>query len=84
VPPASAEKYVRPQRTALPDVRLRHLARQVHSLGERPLFELLKELAAGADPVERFERYARLPADVIAAHGGDVFQPHRLIEGGRL
>jgi hypothetical protein len=32
----------------IPRERLRHLARRIHRLGERPLFELLAELDAGS------------------------------------
>jgi hypothetical protein len=57
----------------IPETRLRHLARQVHSLGERALFELFRELEAGAEPHDALERYARLSplAGFIAANGGD-------------
>ena len=43
-------------RRSVPTARLRRLAAQVHALGERPLYELLRELVAGRDPVERIER----------------------------
>jgi hypothetical protein len=59
----------------IPNVRLRQLARRLHALGPRPLYELLRELDAGADLGERLERYAGLPADFIAAWGGDVMPP---------
>ena len=42
----------------IPRERLRHLAREIHALGPRPLFELFVELEAGADLAERLERYA--------------------------
>ena len=58
--------------TLIPRERLRHLARRIHRLGERPLYELLAELSAGADLSTTLERYARLPADFIAAFGGDA------------
>lgn len=61
-----------PQRTVVSDGRLRYLARQVHRLGERPLYELLREIANGADLAIRLEVYARLPADFIKSYGGDV------------
>ena len=44
----------------IPEVRLRRLAGQLHSLGPRPTFEFLREIFKGADPLERLERYARL------------------------
>ena len=42
------------------DARLRRLARQVHGLGERPLFELFRELDDGAELWDALERYARV------------------------
>jgi len=68
---------------AVTDARLRRLARRVHRLGERPLYELFPELAAGADPIERIERYAALPPDFIAAFGGAEMPPVRLVASGR-
>ncbi len=60
---------------AVPTIRLRHLAKRVHALGPRPLYELLKELAAGADPLETVETYAALDPDVVHALGADDFPP---------
>jgi hypothetical protein len=57
------------QRNGVPDARLRRLAAQV------------RELVAGRDPVECIERYAALPAALIAAFAGDKFPPPRLIAG---
>jgi hypothetical protein len=53
--------------------RLRFLARRVHKLGDRPLYELLAEVADGADLWGALERYARLApyAAFIREHGGD-------------
>jgi hypothetical protein len=56
-------------------LRLRHLAPRIHALGVAPLHHLLCELAGGADPIDRAERYAALPADFIAAYGGDELPP---------
>jgi hypothetical protein len=64
------------------DVRLRYLARRLHALGERPLFEFLKELEAGADLRARLERYARLDPELIRSLGGDQFAVG-VIDGGR-
>lgn len=47
-------------RNAPPPERLGHLARTIHALGERPLFELFRELAKGAPVVGRLEKYASL------------------------
>ncbi len=41
-------------------LRLRSLAPRIHSLGVGPLYHLLAELAAGADPISHAERYAAL------------------------
>jgi hypothetical protein len=69
--------------STIPRDRLRHLARQIHRLGERPLFELFRELDAGAPLWPRLEVYATLPADFIAAWGGDTLPGPRLASGGR-
>jgi hypothetical protein len=62
----------------VPDVRLRRLARQIHTLGERPLFELFRELNAGADLHPTLEIYARIAhlADFIRAQDGDHLASH--------
>jgi hypothetical protein len=53
--------------------RLQVLARQLHALGERPLYEWMLEVSRGADPWRRLEAYARLAPlkDFIRQHGGD-------------
>jgi hypothetical protein len=64
--------------------RLRQLASRIHALGPRPFYEMLCELDAGADLHHTLERYAKLPADFIAAFGGDKMPlPVRAIAGGR-
>jgi hypothetical protein len=40
--------------------RLRYLTPKIHALGPRPLFEMLRELAGGADLASVLERYAGL------------------------
>jgi hypothetical protein len=52
--------------------RLQRLARQIHALGERPLYECLLELERGADLLPTLERYGRLApfATFIAENGG--------------
>jgi hypothetical protein len=69
------------------DARLRLLAGRIHRLGPRPLYELLRELDAGAELGPRLEAYARLAplADFIHAFGGDQLPAPRLISvrGGR-
>jgi hypothetical protein len=70
---------------AIPDERLRYLARAIHSLGERPLFELFRELSLGAPLKRRLEAYARLAplAGFISEHGGRDLPRLRVVEGGR-
>jgi hypothetical protein len=58
-----------PSSTAL---RLRCLAQRIHDLGPAPLFHVMCELAAGADPLDTFERYGGLPAEFLRAYGGDT------------
>jgi hypothetical protein len=50
------------------------VARRVHALGPRPLYELLRELASGADLLTRLEAYARLDPALTAALGGSALQ----------
>jgi hypothetical protein len=75
------------------DIRLRarlirHL-RVVYRLGERPIAELVIEVAekVGACPLleELAERYARLDPVILRDIGGDRFpaSPIRIIAGGR-
>jgi hypothetical protein len=62
-------------RDAPADLRLRRLASALHRLGERPLYEFLREIEAGTDIRDRLEVYARLPAGFVRANGGDKFPP---------
>ena len=57
---------------SVPAPRLQRLARQIHALGERPLYECLLELERGADLLPTLERYGRLApfAAFIAENGG--------------
>ena len=57
---------------SIPLVRLQYLAGRLHALGPRPTYELLRELAAGADLLNRLEVYARLDPDMVRALGADV------------
>jgi hypothetical protein len=65
-------------------VRLQYLARRLHALGERPLFEFLTEIERGADLLPTLERYAALSPNFIREHGGDRFAKPRLVvtDGG--
>jgi hypothetical protein len=64
--------------------RLRHLTGKIHKLGPRPLFELLRELALGADLMFVLERYARIAplAGFITQLNGDRLPPPARIVGG--
>jgi hypothetical protein len=70
---------------AIPDARLRYLARQIHRLGPHPLYHLLRELACGAPLGPRLEAYARLAplAGFIAELGGDQMPQARIVGGRR-
>jgi hypothetical protein len=72
-------------RNTLPFARLQALAARIHLLGPGPLAHLLTELANGAEPLSRFEAYARLAplADFIAEWGGDQIPGLRVLNGGR-
>jgi hypothetical protein len=66
----------------VPDARMRYLAGRIYGLGPRPLYELFCEIDAGADLHAVLEAYARLPAEFIAAHGGDRLPSLRAVDGG--
>ncbi|MGC1861907.1 MAG: hypothetical protein WA733_12485 [Methylocystis sp.] len=71
-------------RDAPADLRLRRLAAAFHRLGERPLYEFLREIEAGADLRARLEVYAAIPAGFVRANGGDKFPPAAFaVTGGR-
>jgi hypothetical protein len=71
--------------SALPRARLRFLAGQLHRLGERPLYEFLREIEAGAPLHERLERYAELwpLRSFIQTWGGDRLPPPARLVGRR-
>jgi hypothetical protein len=80
----SAACEISQRKTGIEPARLRHLARRISRLGERALFELFRELLAGADLAARLEVYAGLDPSVLAALGG-VALPAMMtaIDGGR-
>jgi hypothetical protein len=86
----SCPRYIgnRPAPQAFPrridEARLRRLARSTHALGERPLFELFKELERGADLRDELEQYAALAplADFITQQRGDRLPVAFLVVGG--
>jgi len=57
-------------RPPIPRERLRRLARKIHALGPRPLYELLAEIDAGANFRDRVEVYARLDPNIVRVLGG--------------
>ena len=71
--------YIPPPRATVPDARLRRLARHLHQLGERSVYELMREIIAGRDPVLRLEVYAQLDADIVEALGADRFPELRAL-----
>jgi hypothetical protein len=74
-----------PSRNEIPIARLQYLANRIHKLGPRPLFELLRELASGADLTFVLERYARIAslAGFITHLNGDRLPPPARLVGGR-
>jgi hypothetical protein len=67
------------------EARLRYLAAQIYKLGPRPLFELLREISAGADVLRTLENYALIVplAGFIASQNGDRLPPPVRLVGGR-
>jgi hypothetical protein len=59
----------------IPIVRFQRLAAQLHALGPRPTYELLREIAAGAPVLERLERCARLYPNIVRVLGADRMPP---------
>jgi hypothetical protein len=57
------------------DIRLRHLCRRLYALGERPVFELLRELAAGRDLMDALEEDSELTPELVRAVGADEMPP---------
>jgi hypothetical protein len=72
-------------RNEIPIARLQYLANRIHKLGPRPVFELLRELAYGADLMFVLERCARIEplASFITHLNGDRLPPPARLVGGR-
>ena len=73
-----------PNSSEIPLSRFRYLARKVHGLGLRPLYELLCELEDGADLRCVLKRYAGLEplaAFIICMNGDQMPPPARLAVG---
>jgi hypothetical protein len=75
-----SSRHANPNHALAPE-RLAYLARRIHALGPRPLFELFVELEAGEPLLPRLEAYARLAplGGFIAEMGGDRLPRPRLI-----
>ena len=79
-PPASAisERRRKPDEIAA-ELKLERMVQRVHSLGPRPLGELLAEIATVTGQpdliADRVEAYSRLDPAVLRAIGGDRFPP---------
>ena len=67
----------------MPVERICNLAKRLHDLGPRPLYEFLREVASGSDPIDRLEIYARLDPAIVRALGGDQFPTPAIITRGR-
>jgi hypothetical protein len=66
----------------IPISRLQYMANRIHKLGPRPLYELLRELAQGADLAAALERYARLEpltGFIVHLNGDQLPPPARLV-----
>lgn len=57
------------------ETRLRHLAGRIHSLGPRPLFEMMCELSGSSSALALFETYAAIDPDVLSRYGGHALPP---------
>lgn len=75
-PPARAPE----PRASVPDSRLRRLARHLHLLGERGVYELLRGVIAGRDPIASLEAYERLDPDILEALGADRLPSLRTVQ----
>lgn len=65
----------------IPAARLQHFARRIHTLGLRPLHELLRELVAGGNLLDRIEAFAEIDADVMRAIGADDLRRPAFVAG---
>ena len=62
---------------------LKFLVRELHRLGERPLYEFIREISNGGDLNATLEIYAALPREIVIAFNGDRFESLRKFHGGR-
>ena len=75
-------------REKLRDLRLRLGSQHLHRLGERPLYEFLREFAHhhGLEPemIAQLERYRRITPEMAYVTGADRFPPSlAVLRGGR-
>ncbi len=63
------------KRATIPRERLILLTRHIHRLGPRPLYELFRELDAGAPLWPRLERFAETDRNVVKHLGADALPP---------
>ena len=67
------------QHIDLDDIRFRHAVNRLHGLGERPLYEMLVELAARhllrTEIEAAVDRFAALDPVMVEAVGGERFAP---------
>ena len=70
-------------------IRIGPLVRDLHTLGPRSIYELLREIVGpdhvlAGDVEEQLRRYARLdPEHVAALDGYELRMPLAVVEGGR-
>jgi hypothetical protein len=57
------------------DIQFRHLCGRLHALGPRPMFELLREIAAGKDLLDRLPIYAAMDGYTVRLLGADKMPP---------
>jgi hypothetical protein len=62
---------------------LKHLVRELYRLGERPLYEFIREIETGGNLRATLEIYAALPREIVIAFNGDRFESLREFHGGR-
>jgi hypothetical protein len=66
-------------------LRFQRLVENLHRLGPAPLGHFIRDLESGKPLQQTLEDYAALPADFIAALGGDRFAPClHAIDGGAV
>jgi hypothetical protein len=65
-------------------IRARHLVAHLHGLGPRPVYEALREVAAGRPLLECLDAYARLDRNIVIALGADRMPapPFTVVKGG--